>query len=145
MDLCPQLTTEALTKKIANSNLNLNPLRLATKVLRLSSVNQALLFHLVRPADRASIASIIALLKKFPLDLKAPQPLSEAISSTGGLKATQINDQFMITNMPGVFVAGEMLDWDAPTGGFLLQCCVAQGVTASRGIKSYIDAKHSAK
>ena len=61
------------------------------------------------------------------------QPIDRAISSAGGIAADEIDENFMLTKLPGVFVCGEMLDWDAPTGGYLLQACLATGRAAGAG------------
>jgi uncharacterized flavoprotein (TIGR03862 family) len=65
--------------------------------------------------------------------LVAPQPLATAISTAGGIALDELDDRFMLRRRPGVFVAGEMLDWEAPTGGYLLQACFATGAAAGRG------------
>ena len=69
-----------------------------------------------------------------PLVLKAPRPLVEAISTAGGIAMVEINEDLMLRKLPGIFVAGEMLDWEAPTGGYLLQGVFSTGVAAAHGI-----------
>jgi predicted flavoprotein YhiN len=68
------------------------------------------------------------------LVLKAQRPLDEAISSSGGISWEEIGLDYSLKKFPGLFVAGEMIDWDAPTGGFLIQACVSQGHAAAKGI-----------
>jgi succinate dehydrogenase/fumarate reductase flavoprotein subunit len=68
-----------------------------------------------------------------PLRLLATRPLDEAISSAGGVCFTALDEQLMLKDLPGVFCAGEMLDWEAPTGGYLLTACLASGHAAGRG------------
>jgi len=70
--------------------------------------------------------------------LTATASLERAISSAGGVCLEELNDHYMLNKMPGVFVAGEMLDWDAPTGGYLLQACFSTGVAAAKGIAGYL-------
>ena len=65
--------------------------------------------------------------------------IDRAISSAGGVRFDAIDHRFMLTEKPGVFVAGEMLDWEAPTGGYLLQACFATGVAAGRGVSDWLD------
>jgi uncharacterized flavoprotein (TIGR03862 family) len=77
-------------------------------------------------------------IKAFPLTLSAPFSLERAISSAGGIKLSEVDDQFMLKGLPGVFVAGEMLDWEAPTGGYLLQACFSMGRAAAGGINAYL-------
>ncbi|HEY8710777.1 MAG TPA: NAD(P)/FAD-dependent oxidoreductase, partial [Burkholderiaceae bacterium] len=67
------------------------------------------------------------------LILLAPRPIDEAISSAGGVRFEALSGALMLTALPGVFCAGEMLDWEAPTGGYLLTACFASGMAAARG------------
>ena len=80
---------------------------------------------------------LVAQIKAFPIALGNPQPITEAISSSGGLCLNELNEDLMLKRFPGVFAAGEMLDWDAPTGGFLIQAAVSQGFCAAQGILRY--------
>jgi predicted flavoprotein YhiN len=72
--------------------------------------------------------------------LQAARPIDEAISSAGGVLFEVLTPQLMLENMPGVFCAGEMLDWEAPTGGYLLQACFASGRAAGQGALSHLRA-----
>jgi uncharacterized flavoprotein (TIGR03862 family) len=74
------------------------------------------------------------------LTLTAPQPIERAISSAGGVAWGALDGNFMLRPMPGVFAAGEMLDWEAPTGGYLLQACFSTGVAAARGALRWLEA-----
>jgi uncharacterized flavoprotein (TIGR03862 family) len=84
-------------------------------------------------------AALAALIKAAPLTLTGMQGLERAISTAGGVAAAAITQGFMLKARPGVFVAGEMLDWEAPTGGYLLQASLATGVAAAKGILDYLD------
>ena len=75
-------------------------------------------------------ARIARALKRLPLRLVAARPLAEAISTAGGVALESLDDDLMVRARPGVFVAGEMLDWEAPTGGYLLTACMASGLRA---------------
>jgi uncharacterized flavoprotein (TIGR03862 family) len=77
-------------------------------------------------------------IKTLPIMIAGLSSMERAISSAGGVAFDEINDDFMLRQMPGVFVAGEMLDWEAPTGGYLLQACFATGVAAGRGALKFI-------
>ena len=68
--------------------------------------------------------------------------IERAISSAGGVRFDEVDDRFMLGKRPGVFVAGEMLDWEAPTGGYLLQACFATGVAAGRGVRDWLTESH---
>ena len=72
-------------------------------------------------------ARLAAAIKALPLTLTAPRPIEEAISTAGGLSFKALDDSLMVRALPGVFCAGEMLDWEAPTGGYLLTACLATG------------------
>jgi predicted flavoprotein YhiN len=88
------------------------------------------------PSDPAQMA---ALVKAAPLRLVGVQPLARAISTAGGVAFAAVDDSSMLLARPGVFVAGEMLDWDAPTGGYLLQACVSTGRAAAAGALRWLD------
>ena len=72
-------------------------------------------------------------IKGLPITVVAPRPIDEAISTAGGVQFAAVNEHFMLRAMPGVFCAGEMLDWEAPTGGYLLTACCATGRVAGEG------------
>ena len=79
-----------------------------------------------------STTSLAGLINAVPIRLTAPAPLASAISTAGGIAFREIDDNFMLRLRPGVFVAGEMLDWEAPTGGYLLQASFSTGAAAGR-------------
>ncbi len=78
-------------------------------------------------------------IKALPLRLDAPRPIDEAISSAGGVPFEALDGGLMLRALPGMFCAGEMLDWEAPTGGYLLTASMASGVTAARGVLAHLD------
>jgi predicted flavoprotein YhiN len=78
------------------------------------------------------------LLKAFPLPLLRPRPIDEAISSAGGVQLSAVDNSLMARTMPGLFLAGEMLDWEAPTGGYLLQACFATGTRAAQSATAWL-------
>ncbi len=80
-----------------------------------------------------SAASLAGVVKALPVSLTGPRPIAEAISSAGGVAWRELNDQLMLVKLPGVFLAGEMIDWEAPTGGYLIQACFATGRRAAEG------------
>jgi len=90
------------------------------------------------PADPAVVAS---LLKALPIEVTKLAPLDRAISSAGGIVFAELDDSLMVRSMPGVFVAGEMSDWEAPTGGYLLQACMSTGVAAAKGVVNWLGAQ----
>ena len=94
----------------------------------------------INPPDHPAYASndaLAARLKSLPIPLNATTGLARAISSAGGIRQSAVNEQFMLRAKKGVFVAGEMLDWEAPTGGYLLQACFSTAVAAANGMLRY--------
>jgi uncharacterized flavoprotein (TIGR03862 family) len=87
----------------------------------------------------AGPAQSAALIKHLPLLLRAPRPIEEAISTAGGVRFESLDNDLMISALPGVFCAGEMLDWEAPTGGFLLTGCMATGKAAAAGALKWLN------
>lgn len=138
IDLKPDLTEEQILKKLTAKTENLSPLRRAKKYLALSPSALALLFHHAPRESLTDLHCFVKLLKSFPLELGQPQPLTEAISSSGGVDFQELNTDLMLIHHPGCFLAGEMLCWDAPTGGFLIQGCVSQGHWMGEGILKYL-------
>jgi len=77
---------------------------------------------------------LAAAIKALPVTVAAARPIDEAISTAGGVRFDALDDGLMLRAMPGVFCAGEMLDWEAPTGGYLLAACFATGRAAAQGV-----------
>ena len=84
------------------------------------------------------VEALAALIDEIPVVLTGPASIDRAISTAGGLSFDEIDDRFMLRRWPGVFVAGEMMDWEAPTGGYLLQACFATGVAAGKGVLEFL-------
>ena len=104
----------------------------------LSGIKTALLYEVLNKEQLADLRTLAATIKALPITLTATRPIAEAISSAGGVRFDNLDEQFMLKTMPGVFVAGEMLDWEAPTGGYLLTACFATGRTAGHGALSWL-------
>jgi uncharacterized flavoprotein (TIGR03862 family) len=102
--------------------------------LGLHGVRSALLHEVLTRAQLEDPAALATAIKALPLRLVAARPLDEAISSAGGVCFDALDDALMLRAVPGVFCAGEMIDWEAPTGGYLLTACMASGVVAGQGI-----------
>ncbi len=139
LDLKPDLSKEQILKNLtatSKNKENRSPLRQAKRTLNLCEGSLALLFHL---GDKNCTPEQFAdLLKNFPLQLLEPQPIAEAISSSGGVTWSELDGNLMLKNHPGIFLAGEMIDWDAPTGGFLIQACVSLGFAAAKGVDQFL-------
>ena len=89
--------------------------------------------------ERRDPDKLAARLKALPIPLARIRPIDEAISSAGGIRFSEIDEHFMLKARPGLFVAGEMLDWEAPTGGYLLTGCFATGRAAARGMIDWLE------
>lgn len=134
VDLLPDTSVEDLRKRLnrpRGKNSLSNHLR---KVLKLPSTKQALLMEFARPLP----ADLAPLIKALPLPYAGLRPMDEAISTAGGLRFEALDRDLMLNACPGTFAAGEMLDWEAPTGGYLLTACLATGRWAGLGVLRYL-------
>ena len=106
--------------------------------LSLTGVKAALLRELLGAAGYNDTATLASAIKALPLTLTGFRPLDEAISSAGGVRFEAMDDNLMLRRLPGVFCAGEMLDWEAPTGGYLLTACFAGGHAAGEAALAWL-------
>lgn len=104
----------------------------------LDGVKAGLLFEVLGKDALADIDHLATTIKSLPLRLQAPRPVDEAISTAGGVKLEALDEHLMLRTLPGVFCAGEMLDWEAPTGGYLLTASFASGLVAGRGAAQWL-------
>jgi uncharacterized flavoprotein (TIGR03862 family) len=107
----------------------------------LDGVKAALLREVLGKDGLDDPAKVAAAIKALPLRLQRPRPIAEAISSAGGVRLEDLDEQLMLRHHPGVFAAGEMLDWEAPTGGYLLTACFASGRRAGAGAAAWVRAR----
>ena len=140
IDLAPQLSIHALRDMISNRKPKDSLSNFLRKSVKLDATKRALLFELTRPMPRDT-DGLIAAIKDAPLQVSGPRPIDEAISTAGGLSWDALTPELMLRDFPGVFCAGEMLDWDAPTGGYLITACLATGRWAGRAAADYLSAK----
>jgi uncharacterized flavoprotein (TIGR03862 family) len=131
LDLCPDLETGALADRLAARPARESLSNRLRKGARLAPVGVALAQELGRPLPRDP-AALAKALKGLPVPLQGPAPMDQAISTAGGVRREALDDGLMLKALPGVFCAGEMLDWEAPTGGYLLTACLATGRWAGR-------------
>ena len=129
IDFKPTHTVEQLVKKLGNCSRNF--LAEARSRWRLSDAAFAILGNLPGHGPFTSAESLAAKVKGCGLRLTGPRPLAEAISSAGGVRWRELDPSLMLRRLPGIFVAGEMIDWEAPTGGYLIQGCFATGTRAA--------------
>ncbi|RTL54213.1 MAG: TIGR03862 family flavoprotein [Rhodocyclaceae bacterium] len=106
--------------------------------LNITGVKAALLRECVSREDFADPVRLAAAIKALPISLAAPRPMAEAISTAGGVAFEELDGSLMVKGLPGVFCAGEMLDWEAPTGGYLLTACFATGHAAGQGVLRWL-------
>ncbi|HEU0306975.1 MAG TPA: NAD(P)/FAD-dependent oxidoreductase, partial [Lysobacter sp.] len=106
----------------------------------ITGAKAALLREVLAKAQLDDAAAVAGAIKRLPLTLRHARPIAEAISSAGGVRLEALDDALMARAMPGVFCAGEMLDWEAPTGGYLLTACFASGLRAGRGAVAWLRA-----
>ncbi|MDU8912915.1 TIGR03862 family flavoprotein [Aestuariicoccus sp. MJ-SS9] len=143
IDLAPDLTQEALTERLSRPRGKASWSNILRKALPLTAVARALLMEFARPLPRDP-AAVARLVKALPLPLTGLRPMDEAISTAGGVPFAELDAGLMLTKRPGIFCAGEMLDWEAPTGGYLLTACLATGLWAGRHAAAWMDAEESA-
>lgn len=138
LDLLPDKSITEITRRLAKPRGSRSLTSHLQSRLNLKGVKVGLLHEIVPAADFSDPARLAALIKALPITLTAPRPLAEAISSAGGVTFAAVDDQLMLHNLPGVFCAGEMLDWEAPTGGYLLTACFASGRAAGIGALTWL-------
>ncbi|MFN6981671.1 MAG: TIGR03862 family flavoprotein [Brevundimonas sp.] len=139
IDLKPDVAVGKLTDRLSKPRGKASLSNHLRKVVGLESAAVALLYEAgPLPVSPRALAERI---KAMPLTLTGVQGLERAISSAGGVALDNLDDRLMLTARPGVFVAGEMLDWEAPTGGYLLQASFASGVQAARGLVDWLDSR----
>ncbi|MBI1216097.1 MAG: TIGR03862 family flavoprotein [Alphaproteobacteria bacterium] len=136
LDLRPGVEKNELSRRLSAPRRALSFANFMRKHGGLSPVSIGLVRETAPDAPEMAPAKLAAHIKSLPLALQAPFPLERAISTAGGVRLDEIDNRFMLKKLPGVFVAGEMLDWEAPTGGYLLQASFATGVAAAEGILS---------
>jgi len=133
LDLRPDLTSEALAERLAAPRRGQS----LSTFLRKQAGLPPVAIGLIQEALHRDGGDPAALIKALPLSLTATRPIDRAISSAGGVRRDAVDAAFMLRDRPGVFVAGEMLDWEAPTGGYLLQADFATAVAAARGALAF--------
>lgn len=140
LDLKPDLSLDALEARLKKPRGRDTFSNFLRKTLSLSPVAAGLLME---HPDRKILgeypkAKLAQLIKSFPLTLHAPFSIERAISTAGGVRFESLGPDLMLSAKPGVFIAGEMLDWDAPTGGYLLQATMATGAHAARCVAAWL-------
>lgn len=139
LDLRPGMAVDVLAQKLEGRRGN-KSLSTYLRKAGFSPLAAGLLRETIAPDQlaHATAPMLAAWLKAIPVILTAPTGLARAISTAGGIPHEAVTEGFMLRNRPGIFVAGEMLDWEAPTGGYLLQACFSTAVAAAHGITQFL-------
>jgi len=144
LDLAPDKTLERVIAEVAHPRGARSLSSHLQSRSGIKGVKMALLREVLTPEQLGDPLKLANAIKSLPLTLAAPRPIDEAISSAGGVRFEALDEHLMLRSLPGVFCAGEMLDWEAPTGGYLLTACFASGRAAGRGALNYMKTHHAA-
>ncbi len=140
LDLMPDRSHEWLVERLSRSRGSRSMASHLEKAINIKGVKAGLLREFVSKDDFSHLQPLAHFLKNLPVPLIATRPLDEAISSAGGVTFESLDEHLMLKNLPGVFCAGEMLDWEAPTGGYLITACMASGYAAGKGVLHWLKA-----
>ncbi len=140
LDLLPDRTLTQIASALARPRGSQSMAKHLHRQLKLDGVKAALLRELTDATTFQTPQALAAAIKALPIRLVRPRPLDEAISSAGGVPFEELDEDLMLRRLPGVFCAGEMLDWEAPTGGYLLTACFASGRAAAEGMLRWLRA-----
>ncbi len=140
LDLLPDRNLTQIASALARPRGSQSMAKHLHRQLKLDGVKAALLRELTDTTTFQAPQALAAAIKALPIRLVRPRPLDEAISSAGGVPFEELDEDLMLRRLPGVFCAGEMLDWEAPTGGYLLTACFASGRAAADGMLRWLRA-----
>lgn len=138
LDLLPDTAPERVLAEVSHPRGSRSLSSHLKSRLHLDGIKAAVLRECVPKATFDDPLALAAAIKAVPIALQAPRPLDEAISSAGGVRFEGLTEDLMLKQLPGVFCAGEMLDWEAPTGGYLLSASLATGYRAAQGVQNYL-------
>ena len=138
LDLAPDKTEAQLLEKLSKPRGSRSMASHLEKAVGIKGVKAGLLREFVPKDEFVDMARLAFYIKQLPVPLVATRPLDEAISSAGGVSFDSLDEDLMLKKFPGVFCAGEMLDWEAPTGGYLLTACFASGRWAANGVLRWV-------
>jgi uncharacterized flavoprotein (TIGR03862 family) len=135
VDLRPDLQAAELARRLDVPRRGQSLSTFLRKTAGLSPLAVGLVQEALHSGADGDLAGLV---KAVPVTLEAPAPIARAISSAGGIALSELDERYMLRRRPGVFAAGEMLDWEAPTGGYLLQACFSTAVAAGRGVLDWL-------
>jgi uncharacterized flavoprotein (TIGR03862 family) len=139
IDLAPDRPTKQLEQRLKEPQGKRSLTDHIRRKTGLKGAQLGLLRELASPKDLSDPQISANLIKKLPLAVKSSRPIEEAISVAGGISFEALDENLMLKALPGTFCAGEMVAWDAPTGGYLLTACLAQGKQAAKGAEAWLE------
>lgn len=139
LDLAPGYDLDKVTEKVSHTRGSRSLSNHLQSRLGINGVKLALLHEVLSKEQFDDSAILAATIKALPITVQATRPIAEAISTAGGVAFSSLNKNLMLRSLPGVFVAGEMIDWEAPTGGYLLTACFATGLHAGLGVLDWLE------
>ena len=137
LDFVPQINAADLHKMISRRKPKDSLTNFLRKSVKLDATKRALVFEMTQPMPR-DVNGLVAAIKNAPLPLMGPCSMDQAISTAGGVMWDALTPELMLKSHPGIFCAGEMVDWEAPTGGYLITACLATGRWAGRAAANYL-------
>ena len=138
LDLLPALSPQRVLSEVQHPRGSRTLSSHLKSRLGIDGIKAAMLYELLSKEQLHDPLQLAAAIKAMPITLAAARPLDEAISSAGGVLFEAMDEHLMLRALPGIFCAGEMLDWEAPTGGYLLTACLASGRRAAQGVLAYL-------
>ena len=138
LDLLPQFDAERVLAEVKRPRGSRSLTSHLKSRLGLEGIKTAVLYEVLGKEAMNDPKRLAQAIKALPITVVAPRPIDEAISTAGGVKLQALDSNGMCQALPGVFYAGEMLDWEAPTGGYLLTACMSSGVRAAKGVQAYL-------
>lgn len=145
LDLVPGRTLERLQNDLAKPRNGRSLGEHLRRQTGIDAAKAALVFEVLDQPAQQDMTQVAGALKSLPLRLLRPRPLAETISTAGGVRLHALDDALMVKQHPGLFCAGEMLDWEAPTGGYLLTACFASGLRAGRGAAKWLQTSNQVR
>ena len=142
LDLLPDMAVEKVLQEVSHPRGSRSLTSHLKSRLNLDGIKAGILHELLDKTAINDPAQLATAIKALPITLQATRPIDEAISSAGGVLFEVLNAGHMLEQLPGVFCAGEMLDWEAPTGGYLLHASFATGRAAGQGVLEWL--RHNA-
>ena len=138
LDLAPGRDQQRLIEDLARPRGSDSAANFLRRRAGIEGVKAGLLREVLTPKELTDTLTLACAIKSLRLQVLSPRPIDEAISTAGGVDFAALDSRLMLRSRPGVFCAGEMLDWEAPTGGYLLTACFASGVQAGLGVVDWL-------